>query len=108
MANELQGRRIAIVAVEGVEQVELVEPRKAVEEAGADTELLSPDVVRGRTLTSYPSVRTDIRNAGGKVVDQEVVTDQALVSSRKPDDLPAFNRTIVEVFATATPRPAFS
>ena len=55
----------------------------------------------GRTLTSYPSVRTDIRNAGGTVVDQEVVTDQNITSSRWPDDLPAFCARIVEQFATS-------
>jgi protease I len=179
MADELQGQRIAILAATGVEQVELEQPRDAVESAGAETELLSiesgeiqamnhdidkadkipvdrlvsdaspddydalilpggtvnadnlrqdedvisfvqevfragkpvgvichgpwtlveADLVRGRTLTSYPSIRTDIRNAGGNVVDEEVVVDQGLVSSRKPDDLPAFCAKIVEEFA---------
>jgi protease I len=179
MADELIGKRVAIIATDGVEQVELVEPRKAVEEAGAEAELLSiedgeiqamnhdlepadkfsvdglisnasaddydglilpggtvnadklriddgviafvkeyfrsgkpvgvichgpwtlveADLVRGRTLTSYPSVRTDIRNAGGEAVDEEVVVDHGLVSSRNPDDLPAFCAKIVEKFA---------
>jgi protease I len=179
MADELKGKRVAIIATDGVEQVELVEPRKAVEDAGAEAELLSiedgeiqamnhdlepadkfgldglighasaddydglilpggtvnadrlriddgviafvkeyfrsgkpvgvichgpwtlveADLVRGRRLTSYPSVRTDIRNAGGDVVDEEVVVDHGLVSSRYPDDLPAFCAKIVEEFA---------
>ena len=179
MAQTLQGKRIAIIATDGVEQVELTEPRQAVLDAGATAELLSlesgeiqamnsdiepadtfavdgtvadaspgdydglilpggtvnadrlridPDVirfvqehfragkpvgvichgpwtlveadlVRDRTLTSYPSVRTDIRNAGGNPVDEEVVVDQGLVSSRNPDDLPAFCAKIVEEFA---------
>jgi deglycase len=179
MANELEGKRIAIIATDGVEQSELTEPRKAVEEAGATAELISleegeiqamqsdinkadtfavdkligdvdpgdydglilpggtvnadnlrvdedvisflqahfkagkpvgvichgpwtlveADLVRGRTLTSYPSIRTDIRNAGGNVVDEEVVVDEGLVSSRNPDDLPAFCAKIVEEFA---------
>jgi protease I len=179
VAGELKGKRVAIIATDGVEQVELVEPRKVVEEAGAEAELLSiedgeiqamnhdlepadmfsvdglisnasaddydglilpggtvnadrlriddgviafvkeyfrsgkpvgvichgpwtlveADLVRGRTLTSYPSVRTDIRNAGGEAVDEEVVVDHGLVSSRNPDDLPAFCAKIVEEFA---------
>ena len=63
--------------------------------------LVEADVVRGRTLTSWPSVQTDIRNAGGTWVDEEVVRDENVTSSRKPDDLPAFCRTIVEQFAAA-------
>ena len=179
MSATLEGRRIAIIATDGVEQVELVDPRAAVEAAGATADLLSPgdgpiqamngditpadrfdvdgriadadpgdydalilpggvanpdslrqdddvirfvrgimkagkpvgvichgpwtlveaDLVRGRTLTSYPSLRTDITNAGGTVLDEEVVVDNGLVSSRNPDDLPAFCAKIVEEFA---------
>jgi protease I len=174
----LQGKHIAIIATDMVEQVELVEPRKALENAGAKTELLSikpgkiqgfnhfdkadehavdklveeadasdydallipggvgnPDqlradenvvqfacdffeqgkpvaaichgpwvlveagVVKGRKLTSWPSLQTDIRNAGGNWVDEEVVVDQGLVTSRKPDDIPAFNDKMIEEFA---------
>jgi protease I len=61
--------------------------------------LVEADLVRGRTITSWPSLQTDIRNAGGEWVDEEVVVDQGLVSSRNPDDLPAFCRKIVEEFA---------
>ena len=60
--------------------------------------LVEADVVKGRTLTSWPSLQTDIRNAGGTWVDEEVVVDQGLVSSRNPDDLPAFCEKIVEEF----------
>jgi protease I len=65
--------------------------------------IVEADRVRDRTITSWPSLRTDITNAGGRWVDEEVVTDEqgpnVLISSRKPDDLPAFNRTLVEVFS---------
>ncbi|MDQ4040998.1 MAG: type 1 glutamine amidotransferase, partial [Actinomycetota bacterium] len=61
--------------------------------------LVEAGVVRGRTLTSYPSLKTDIRNAGGEWVDEEVHVDHGLVTSRRPDDLPAFNAKLVEEFA---------
>ncbi len=66
--------------------------------------LIEADVVRGRTLTSYPSLRTDLRNAGAAWVDREVVVDRGLVTSREPNDLPAFNRKLIEVFAESHPR----
>jgi protease I len=61
--------------------------------------LVEADVVKGRKVTSYPSIQTDLKNAGAKWVDQEVVVDQGLITSRKPDDLPAFNRKLVEEIA---------
>ncbi len=150
---QLQGQKIAfLVAQEGIEEIELTKPWKAIQDAGGTPKLIAPkpgevqtfnhldksatypvdealddadpdvqrifsagkpvgvichgpwtlveaDLVRDRTLTSWPSLQTDIRNAGGEWVDREVVVDQGLVSSRKPDDLPAFCAKIVEEFA---------
>jgi protease I len=61
--------------------------------------LVEADVVRGRTVTSWPSLQTDLRNAGADWVDREVATDEGLVTSRKPDDIPAFSRKMIEEFA---------
>jgi protease I len=61
--------------------------------------LVEADVARGRRLTSFGSIKTDVRNAGGNWVDEEVVVDGNLVTSRSPDDLPAFNRELLELFA---------
>ena len=61
--------------------------------------LVEANVVSGHTITSWPSLKTDIRNAGGNWVDQEVVTDAGIVTSRKPDDIPAFNREMIEEFS---------
>jgi protease I len=178
MNQQLNGKKIAILVADGFEQVELTEPKKALEEAGAQTQIVSPaegvvsgwnhsdwgdnfpvdvplesakpddydalllpggvmnpdklrrnpealkfvraffdarkpvaaichgpwtlidaDVVRGRKMTSYESIQTDLKNAGAEWVDQEVVTDNGLVTSRKPDDIPAFNRKMIEEFA---------
>jgi protease I len=178
MTSGLQGKKVAILATDGVEQSELLEPRKALDAAGAVTVLVSlkegeiqavqhdengqrvpvdltidkanasefaalvlpggvanPDKLRtnakavqfvrefmandkpvaaichgpwtlleagvlpGRRITSFPSLRTDLRNAGAQVVDEQVVVDEGLVSSRSPDDLPAFCEKIVEEFA---------
>lgn len=177
MANELKNKRVAILSENGFEQSELIEPKKALEQAGATVEIVSPQAkikgwqnknwgdeisvdrkldeakpdqydalllpggvmnpdklrineraiqfikhfvdagkpiaaichgpwplidagaVKGRKVTSWPSLRTDLTNAGAQWVDQEVVTDRGLVTSRKPDDLPAFNRKMIEEFA---------
>jgi protease I len=175
---DLNGKRIAILATDMFEQVELVEPRKALEDAGAETELVSleegeiqgfnhydkadtfpvdkavaeasaddydalllpggvgnpdtlrtdedavgfvrsfvdagkpvaaichapwmlveADVARGRKLTSFPSIKTDVKNAGGDWVDEEVVLDRGVVTSRSPRDIPAFNKQVIEEFA---------
>ena len=64
--------------------------------------LVSSGVVRGRTLTSYPTIQDDIRNAGGRWVDDEVVVDNSWVTSRQPSDLEAFNREMIQVFARGT------
>ena len=178
MAGKLDGKTIAILATDGVEQVELTEPRKALADAGAKTELVSFEageiqgfdhldhadrftvdrtldevsaddydgllipggvangdflrasddavaftaafakahkpiaaichapwvlveagIVEGRTITSFPSLATDVRNAGGTWVDEEVHVDERLVTSRKPDDIPAFSAKAIEEFA---------
>ncbi|MHB8381360.1 MAG: type 1 glutamine amidotransferase domain-containing protein [Candidatus Binataceae bacterium] len=180
MSDLLKGKKIAILLTNGVEQVELTEPRKALDEEGAETALVSPaegkiqamkhnekgdtfkvdvalgsadpndydalllpggvsnpdelrtnpeavsfvkaifakgkpvaaichgpwmlveaDVVRGRTLTSWPSLQTDIRNAGATWVDREVVRDSQLTTSRKPDDIPAFIGEMVASFSAS-------
>jgi protease I len=183
--GKLTGLRIAILATDGFEQSELTEPRKALDAAGATTEVVSPkdDEVRGwnhqewgiqvpvdqalagadardydalvlpggvmnpdalrmqpeavafvkaffaagkpvaaichgpwtviesgaakgHRMTSWPSLRTDIRNAGGEWVDEEVVVDRSLVTSRKPDDIPAFNREMIALFSRQQQRGA--
>lgn len=65
--------------------------------------LIEAEVVRGRTMTSWPSLRTDLKNAGANWVDREVIVDRGLVTSRKPDDLPAFCRAMVEAFSESRP-----
>jgi protease I len=186
MAGSLQSHKVAILATDGFEYVELVKPRKALDDAGAKTSLVSPktdrvrgwnftdwgdelsvDVhlddansadfdalllpggvinpdslrmqpkavafvksffdagkpvasichgpwtiinagaARGRRMTSWPSLEIDLRNAGAQWVDEEAVTDQGLVTSRKPDDIPAFNRAMIDLFSRARqPAPA--
>jgi protease I len=181
-STQLDGMRIAILATDGFEQAELLEPRKALDAAGAETEVVSPKegkikgwnhkdwgdevkvdlsledadpaeydalllpggvmnpdslrmqpeavsfvksffdsgkpvaaichgpwtvieagAVKGYRLTSWPSLKTDIQNGGGEWVDKEVVVDDNLVTSRKPDDIPAFNREVLKLFAQARP-----
>ena len=181
--TRLAGKKIAILATDGFEQVELTEPKKNLESAGAECEVLSikegqikgwdktdwgetvkvdrlvsqarvddydalvlpggqinPDklrmdepavnfvrefansgkpvaaichgpwtlieagVVQGRTMTSWPSVHTDLMNAGANWVDQEVVTDGNFITSRKPEDIPAFSRTLTEALSGASQR----
>jgi protease I len=175
--QNLKGKRVAILATDGVEEVELNEPRRALDAAGAETTLVSPNrgtikgwqhgqwggqirvdlalddareedfdalmlpggvmnpdhlrvnrnavefvrsffaagkpvaaichapwmlveagVVRGKTLTSWPSLKTDIQNAGGDWVNRDVVNDEGLVTSRRPDDIPQFNAKMIEEF----------
>ena len=95
MSEELNGKRVAVlVDNEGVEQVELDRPVAAI--CHAPWTLVEADSVRGRRLTSWPSLQTDIRNAGGDWVDERVVVDGNLITSRKPDDLPAFIAALLE------------
>ena len=177
MEKKLKGKKVAILVADGFEQVELTEPKKALEEAGAITEIVSPaenevqgwnhdekadtfpvdmplnlarsddydalllpggvrnpdqlrmltramefvdgffaagkpvaaichapwtliesEVVKGRKITSWPSLRTDLVNAGAEWVDREVVVDHGLITSRKPADIPAFNQKMIEEF----------
>jgi putative intracellular protease/amidase len=115
MSSELAGKRIAfLVANVGVEQVELTSPWQAVKDAGGEPVaaichgpwiLVEAAVVAGKSLTSWPSLQTDISNAGGVWHDERVLLCSAmgfdLVTSRKPDDLDAFNQQLVTTFARA-------
>jgi protease I len=67
--------------------------------------LIDAGLVKGRTLTSWPNIKTDVRNAGGHWVNEEVVVDNGLVTSRKPDDIPAFNKKMIEEFCEGKHRP---
>jgi protease I len=96
MSDELNGKRVAFLfANEGVEQVG--KPVGVI--CHGPWTLVEAGVVRGRTLTSWPSLQTDIRNAGAEWVDEEIHVDDGLVSSRKPDDLEAFCSKLVEEFS---------
>jgi putative intracellular protease/amidase len=119
--NSLSGIKVAILVADGFEQVELTDPRQALGQTGAETMIVSPkdDSVRawkfkewgrddlGRSATgARPSLQTDLRNAGADWIDEEVVVDRNLITSRKPDDLPAFNREIAKLFEAAKSRKA--
>ena len=93
--DELRTERAAVEFLRGV----FSEGKPVGGELSRPWTLVEADLVRDRTITSWPSLKTDIRNAGGHWVDEEVVVDQGLVSSRKPDDLQAFCSKIVEEFA---------
>ena len=121
MASELNGLRVAILVANGFEQIEMTEPKRALEAAGAVVKLVSPEegevkgwnhtaichapwtlidaeAVDGLRITSWPSIKTDLINAGANWVDEEVVRDGQIVTSRKPDDLPVFNREMIKMF----------
>jgi putative intracellular protease/amidase len=95
MKANLNGKRIAVLATDGFEQAELTEPVKALRQSGAQVEMVSlkSGEIRG--------MQTDLRNAGADWADQEGVADRGLVTSRNPDDLPAFCTKMLEEFAEA-------
>ena len=109
--NKLNQLRVAILATDGFEEAELLAPRKALDEAGAKTTVVAPKagkiqgfkhdagLTKGRTLTSYHTIQDDIRNSGANWKDQEVIRDKNWVSSRKPSDIPAFNREMIALFS---------
>src|SRR5436190_1205748 len=103
----LKGVRVAILATDGVEKEELTLPRRSLDAAGkpiaaichAPWLLVSAKLVKGRRLTSYYTLQDDVTCAGGKWEDAEVIVDRNWVTSRKPDDIPAFNREMRKLFA---------
>lgn len=86
----IKGKKVAILVAEGFEQVAAI--------CHGPWTLIDAGVVEGRRMTSWPSLRADLTNAGAKWVDEEVVVDEDLVSSRKPQDIPAFNREMIALF----------
>lgn len=105
MAGELDGRRVAILAAVRFVRDFVLSGKPVASICHGPWNVVEADVARGRRLTSWPSIRTDLRNAGAEVVDEEVVTDGTITTSRSPDDLPAFCERIVQEFARA-PQPA--
>jgi putative intracellular protease/amidase len=111
--EKLKGSKVAILATDGFEHVELMERKKALENAGVTTHVLSPksgeikgwkfkewgDAVKEKTMTSWPSLKTEMKNAGANWVDREVVAGGNFLTSRKPDDLRAFSLKIIEEIA---------
>lgn len=95
------GLKVAILATDGFEQVELTEPRKALEEAGKPIAVIchGPWLLASAGLVTGHTIQDDIRNAGGPWIDDEVVRDENWISSRQPSDIPAFNRETVSLFA---------
>ena len=91
--TDLDGLRVAVFATDGVEESEIVEPIKALRDAGA------AGLVRGRTMTSFHTLQDDIRNAGGAWVDEPVAEDGTIVTSRQPTDIPLYNAAMIELFA---------
>jgi putative intracellular protease/amidase len=95
---DLSGKTVAIIVADFVEDSELTTPRDELREAGAEVLIYSVDgepvLAKGRRLTSYPSLATDIHNAGGDWVDEEVVVDGSVITSRNPGDLPAFVKAL--------------